>query len=62
MKFTHLLFDLDGTLLDTVTDLANAINYTRNTFKLSPLPESLVATYVGDGIQKLIERSYEYES
>ncbi|OGS36523.1 MAG: hypothetical protein A2293_14260 [Elusimicrobia bacterium RIFOXYB2_FULL_49_7] len=59
MKFTHLLFDLDGTLLDTVTDLANAINYTRNTFKLSPLPESLVATYVGDGIQKLIERSFK---
>jgi phosphoglycolate phosphatase len=58
MNVTALLFDLDGTLLDTAEDLAASVNYARDSFGLSPLAVPVVASYVGDGIRKLIERSF----
>lgn len=53
-----LVFDLDGTLMDTVADLANAINHARVSFGLPPLPEKTVGSFVGDGLKKLVERSF----
>ncbi len=52
-----LLFDLDGTLIDSRQDLAAAVNATRAEYALSPLPVDVVASHVGDGIRKLVERS-----
>ncbi|MBF0803461.1 MULTISPECIES: phosphoglycolate phosphatase [unclassified Neisseria] len=49
-------FDLDGTLCDSVPDLAAAANATRQHMGLPPLPEHTVASYVGDGIASLVHR------
>jgi phosphoglycolate phosphatase len=48
------LFDLDGTLADTKNDLATAVNLTFADLGLPPLPEAVIAGYVGDGVRKLI--------
>jgi phosphoglycolate phosphatase len=52
-----IMFDLDGTLADTGHDLADAVNFTRAHFQLSPLPEKLVYANVGRGVEHLIQRS-----
>lgn len=49
-------FDLDGTLCDSVADLAAAANATRRHMGLPELPEKIVESYVGDGIAKLVHR------
>ncbi|MDF2595004.1 MAG: HAD-superfamily hydrolase, subfamily variant 3 [Clostridia bacterium] len=50
------IFDLDGTLLNTLTDLANAGNYALRSFGLSEHPINNYKTYVGSGVYKLVER------
>jgi len=52
-----VMFDLDGTLADTGHDLADAVNYTRAHFDLAPLPEKLVYSHVGRGVEYLLEHS-----
>lgn len=49
-------FDLDGTLCDSVADLAAAANATRRHLGLPDLPEKTVESYVGDGIANLVHR------
>ena len=48
--------DLDGTLLDTIPDLAAAANLMLRELERPPLDEGLVRTFVGKGIQNLVER------
>ncbi len=50
-----LIFDLDGTLIDSSKDIANAINYAIKPFGVTPLTISEIKTMVGSGITKLIE-------
>lgn len=52
-----LVFDLDGTLIDSKSDLVTAVNATRRWLGRDPLPADLVSSYVGDGMQKLVERA-----
>ena len=52
-----LVFDLDGTLIDSKTDLANSVNHTLETFGLKPLPHPTIFRYVGNGAAMLIRRS-----
>lgn len=52
-----IMFDLDGTLADTGPDLADAVNYTRAYFKLEPLPNALVYSHVGYGVEHLLKHS-----
>lgn len=52
-----LIFDLDGTLVDSKLDLAHAVNATRRHLKLPPLDTGLVTTYVGNGAPVLMRRS-----
>ena len=52
-----MIFDFDGTLVSTGTDLAQSINYTLDTLKLEKKPEKEIISFVGDGIGKLIERA-----
>ena len=52
-----LVFDLDGTLVDSRTDLTNAVNATLATFGHAPLPEPVIAGYIGDGVTELVRRS-----
>ena len=61
MSIKYILFDLDGTLLQTTADLAMALNCMRQSFNLSPLSEEKVAKLLGNGIRKLIAQSF-YEN
>ena len=63
MKFTPpltvkaVMIDLDGTLLDTIPDLAVAANLMLTELKMPALPEALIRNFVGKGINNLIERT-----
>jgi phosphoglycolate phosphatase len=59
MRFSArgVLIDLDGTLLDTVPDLAAAVNAMRSDFGRPALPVDQVASYVGKGADVLVHRS-----
>jgi len=52
-----VLIDLDGTLLDTASDLAAAVNGMRADLGMSLLSTSVVATYVGKGAEVLVHRA-----
>lgn len=52
-----VMIDLDGTLLDTVTDLTAAVNLLFGKLGRQPLAEALVRTFVGKGIVNLVKRS-----
>lgn len=57
MKYKLAIFDLDGTVLDTLNDLADSVNYAlkKNHFPERSLDE--IRSYVGNGIRLLIDRS-----
>jgi len=57
MPIDTFLFDLDGTLVDSVADLATAVNLLRAELALSPLDLATVRTFVGDGATALVQRS-----
>lgn len=52
-----LIFDLDGTLIDSKLDLAHAVNATRAHLGLPALEHEIVYSYVGNGAPVLIRRS-----
>jgi phosphoglycolate phosphatase len=52
-----LIFDLDGTLIDSQLDLIHSINAMLWHFGKSELPSELIATYVGDGAPMLVRRA-----
>ena len=52
-----VLIDLDGTLVDSLPDIACAANAMRAQLGLSPLPGQHLATYVGKGIDVLVHRA-----
>jgi phosphoglycolate phosphatase len=56
-RFTHLIFDLDGTLVDTKMDLAAATNHMLQSLQLPTLTLSQVEGYIGDGARVLVERA-----
>ena len=56
-KYDLLVFDLDGTLIDSSLDLALAVNATRAEAGLAPLSLEQVASYVGNGAEMLIRRA-----
>ncbi|HVN80598.1 MAG TPA: HAD-IA family hydrolase [Terriglobia bacterium] len=56
-NFDVIIFDLDGTLVDSRVDLANSVNYTRTRLGLPPVSNELVYTYVGDGAFLLLQRA-----
>jgi phosphoglycolate phosphatase len=52
-----IIFDLDGTLVDSRLDLANAVNATRNHMGMPALANERVYTYVGNGAPMLVRRA-----
>jgi phosphoglycolate phosphatase len=52
-----LVFDLDGTLIDSKMDLVNSVNATLRELERAELPTDLVASYVGSGAPTLIRRA-----
>ena len=57
MSADLLVFDLDGTLVDSQRDLTDAVNATRAWMGLEPLPLVTVGQYVGNGAPVLVQRA-----
>jgi len=57
MAWQAVLLDLDGTLLDTLPDLAAAANAMRQDMGLTELPAALIATFIGKGVDVLVARA-----
>src|SRR5262245_47752770 len=56
ISIDSLLFDLDGTIIDSRSDLARSVNLTLADLGRRPLDESQIAGFVGDGVWVLIRR------
>jgi phosphoglycolate phosphatase len=52
-----LIFDLDGTLVDSKLDLVHSVNAARGLMNLAPISEELVSSYVGSGVVVLMRRA-----
>ncbi len=58
MRYDTVIFDLDGTLLDTLGDLTCAVNSALSRFSFSPLSVEEVRVRIGDGLKVLMERCF----
>ncbi len=56
-----LVFDLDGTLIDSRIDLVNSVNATLQQFGKQALPDHVIASYIGDGASTLVRRALEHD-
>ncbi|MDE3201007.1 MAG: HAD-IA family hydrolase [Acidobacteriota bacterium] len=54
-----LVFDLDGTLIDSAQDLCNSVNSTLTHFGRPILDDVTIASYIGNGAMMLVRRSFE---
>ena len=61
-RYDLIVFDLDGTLVDSIADLATSLNHALRTLGIAPLDLETVARYVGDGARKLVARALGEES
>jgi phosphoglycolate phosphatase len=52
-----LVFDLDGTLIDSGADLCASVNATLKEFGRAALPQPIISSYIGDGAALLVSRS-----
>ena len=57
MKYKAVIFDMDGTILNTLEDLKNATNYSLRQFGMPERSLEEVRMFVGNGIKKLVERA-----
>jgi phosphoglycolate phosphatase len=56
---TAIIFDLDGTLIDSAADIAANANAVLEEMGLAPLPPTLIASFVGKGVAHLLARVLE---
>lgn len=61
MKRQLLIFDLDGTLIDSRQDLCTGINLMRRHYNLPPLPVETVSGFIGNGVRDLVSHALEGE-
>jgi phosphoglycolate phosphatase len=61
-KIRLLIFDLDGTLIDSRLDLVHSVNASLRHMKRPELPDDVIASYVGDGAPALIGRALGEEA
>jgi phosphoglycolate phosphatase len=54
-----LVFDLDGTLIDSAQDLCNSVNATLLNFGREALADEVIATYIGNGALMLVRRAFK---
>ena len=57
MKYKAVIFDLDGTLLNTLEDLMDAVNYALTKYGYPARTLSEIRAFVGNGVRKLMERA-----
>jgi len=53
-----LVFDLDGTLIDSAQDLCNSVNATLSRFGREPLADKIIAGFIGNGAMILVRKSF----
>lgn len=56
-KYKAIIFDLDGTLLDTSKDLTNAVNFVLKKYNMPQRTKSEVTAFTGNGIYELVKKS-----
>src|SRR5208282_2570928 len=61
MPCQAVLFDLDGTLLDTLEDLANSTNAALAELGIPSRPLEAYKQFVGDGLENLVRRAMQQE-
>jgi phosphoglycolate phosphatase len=59
LRYRAVLFDLDGTLVDSYAALTDAVNHARRSEGLHDLSPARIRTLVGDGVEKLLQRAFE---
>ncbi|MBL8694818.1 MAG: HAD-IA family hydrolase [Planctomycetes bacterium] len=59
--YPSLLFDLDGTLIDSARDISASVNHTRKHFGFAPLSGQEVLAAIGDGVVTLLQRTVPIE-
>ncbi|MCD7954330.1 MAG: HAD family hydrolase [Lachnospiraceae bacterium] len=62
MSYRLVIFDMDGTILNTLDDLADSLNFALRKSALPERSRDEVRSFVGNGIRKLIERSVPEET
>ncbi|HEX9984706.1 MAG TPA: HAD-IA family hydrolase [Thermoanaerobaculia bacterium] len=58
LRYRAVLFDLDGTLVDSYAALAEAVNYARREHGLVDLSTTRIRDFVGDGLETLLQRAF----
>lgn len=61
MKYRFVIFDLDGTLIDSYRALTTAINRTGATLGRDPLTEEQVKGLVGEGVERLLQKTFSLD-
>ena len=59
LRYRAVLFDLDGTLVDSYSALAEAVNHARRSEGLDELSSGRIREFVGEGIDRLLQRAFE---
>jgi phosphoglycolate phosphatase len=62
MKHQAIIFDMDGTLLDTIEDIADSMNQVLSRFGFTGPNVEAYKTFVGDGVESLVKRVLPQES
>ena len=57
MNAKAIIFDLDGTLLDTLQDLADSLNAMLREFGFKPHSKEAIKGFIGDGMENLVRRA-----
>jgi phosphoglycolate phosphatase len=58
LRYRAVLFDLDGTLVDSYNALAEAVNFARRQQGLDELSAARIRDFVGDGLDRLLQRAF----
>lgn len=69
MKYRHrprsklgaVVFDLDGTLVDSAADIASSLNHALTCEGLATIPLTDVRSMIGDGVAALVRKAFEYQ-
>ena len=59
LRYRAVLFDLDGTLVDSYAALTEAVNHARRNEGLADLSSGRIREFVGDGMERLLQRAFD---